>query len=50
MLGDILKYLESYIDNLLFKTSLGRDYKPEEIEATIKYNDSSNKAIFLFLK
>jgi NADPH:quinone reductase-like Zn-dependent oxidoreductase len=49
-LGDMLKDLERCIDDPLFRTSLGRDFEPEEIEAAMEYEDGSNKAVLLFSK
>jgi NADPH:quinone reductase-like Zn-dependent oxidoreductase len=49
-LGDMLKDLEGCIGDPLFRTTLGRDFEPKEIEAAMEYEGGSKKAILMFTK
>jgi NADPH2:quinone reductase len=49
-LGDMLKDLESRIEDPLFRTSLGKDFELEEIEAAMEYEGGNKKAVLLFSK
>ncbi|RDW77812.1 NAD(P)-binding protein-34 [Coleophoma cylindrospora] len=47
-LRDMLKDLEGCIDHPLFRTSLGREFQPEEIGAAMEYEGLNTKAVLVF--
>jgi NADPH2:quinone reductase len=47
-LGDMLIYLEGCIEDPAFRTSLGKQFKPEEIEAAFEYEGGRKKAVLVF--
>jgi NADPH2:quinone reductase len=49
-LGSMLKDLEGCIEDPLFRTSLSKEFQPEEIESAMKYDGGSKKAVLVFSK
>lgn len=49
-LGEMLKDLEGCIEHPMFRTSLGREFELEEIEAAMEYEGGSKKSVLLFSK
>ncbi|KAM3065056.1 hypothetical protein ACMFMF_011368 [Clarireedia jacksonii] len=49
-LGDMLQVLEDCIDDPMLRTSLGKEFQPEEIMSAMKYEESSRKAVIVFPK
>ncbi|KUJ20768.1 NAD(P)-binding protein [Mollisia scopiformis] len=47
-LGEMLKDLESCIEDFVFKTSIGKAFEPEDIQAAMEYNGGSKKAMIVF--
>ena len=49
-LGDMLKDLEGSIEDEEFRTELGEEFKPEEIEKAMEYEGGRKKAVLVFGK
>lgn len=47
-LGDMLTDLEKCIEDEAFKTELGEEFKPEDIEKAMEYEGGSKKAVLVF--
>ena len=49
-LGDMLSDLEEYIEDEAFRTALGQEFKPEEIDKAMEYEGGKKKAVLVFGK
>lgn len=49
-LGDTLLALEECIEDPIFRTSLGKEFAPQEIEAALEYEGGRKKAVLIFSK
>jgi len=49
-LGDMLSNLEGCIEDEVFRTELGEEFQPEEIEKAMEYEGGKKKAVLVFGK
>ncbi|KAE9372616.1 putative Zn-dependent oxidoreductase [Stipitochalara longipes BDJ] len=49
-LGDMLNALEGCIEDQVFRTELGEEFTPEEIEKAMEYEGGKKKAVLVFKK
>lgn len=47
-LGEMLRDLEECVENTLFRTSIGKEFKPEEIKDAMAYEGGGKKAAVIF--